>query len=147
MALGIMFLDVFELRRLAKRRYIPIQLSHPTMQRRIPGAYVADVAFEMLDVDGVEADDGCVEADVGFGDVTAEVVGAGGGLGGEVGFGAREGGEEGLDGGFVGGLCSGVWRMSNYWVTITLETGWDGMRKRGKGVEHTGQNRFCRRRC
>ncbi len=130
MALGIMFLDVFKLRRLAKRRYIPIQLSDPTMQRRIPGAYIADVAFEMLDVDGVEADDCCVEADVGFGDVTAEVVGARGGLGGEVGFGAREGGEEGLDGGFVGGLCPRVWRMSN-WVMVVVEMGWD--EKRGKG--------------
>ena len=58
----------------------------------------------MLDVDGVEADDGCVETDVGFGDGRAEVVGCG--VGGEVGFGAVEGGEEGADGFFVGFLCA-----------------------------------------
>ena len=56
----------------------------------------------MLDVDGVEADDGRVETDVGFGDVGAEVVGDG--VLGEVGFGAGEGGEEGVDGFFVGFL-------------------------------------------
>ena len=58
----------------------------------------------MLDVDGVEADDCCVETDVGFGDGRAEVVGCG--VGGEVGFGAVEGGEEGVDGFFVGFLCA-----------------------------------------
>ena len=72
------------------------------MQSGIAGADVADVAFEMLHVDGIEADYCCVEADVGFGDVRAEVVG--GGVGGEVGLGAGEGGEEGVDGFFVGFL-------------------------------------------
>ena len=88
---GIMFLDMFKLRRFPKRRHIPIQLPQPPVQRRKPRTYITDIAFEMLDVDGVEADDGCVEADVGFGDVPAEVVGAGGRLGGQMGFGAREG--------------------------------------------------------
>lgn len=106
MTLGIMFLDMLKLCRLSKRRFIPIQFPEPAMQRRVPGSDIADVAFEMLDVDGVEADDGCVEADVGFGDGGAEVVGAGGGLLGEVGFGTVEGREEGGNGGFVGGLGS-----------------------------------------
>lgn len=102
MTLGIMFLNMFKLRRFPKSRHIPIQMPQPFMQRGKPGADVADVAFEMLDVDGVEADDGGVEADVGFGDGGAEVVG--GGVGGEVGFGAGERGEEGVDGFFVGFL-------------------------------------------
>lgn len=78
------------------------------MQRRVPRPDVPHVAFEMLHVDGVEADDGRVEPDVGFRDVRAEVVRTRGGLLGQVGFGAVEGGEEGADGGFVGGLRSVV---------------------------------------
>ena len=58
----------------------------------------------MLHVDRVEADDGRVEADVGFGDVGSEVVGCG--VLCEVGFGAGEGGEERVDGLFVGFLCA-----------------------------------------
>lgn len=44
------------------------------MQLRIPASYIADVAFEMLHVDGIEADDGGEQADVGFGDVFPKVV-------------------------------------------------------------------------
>ena len=77
-------------------------MPQPFMQSGIAGADIADVAFEMLHVDGVEADYCCVEADIGFGYVRAEVVG--GGAGGEVGLGAGEGGEEGVDGFFVGFL-------------------------------------------
>ena len=75
MALRIVFLNMFELRCVPKRRHIPIQMAQPFMQRGVSGADVADVAFEMLHVHGVEADDGCVETDVGFGDGGAEVVG------------------------------------------------------------------------
>ena len=108
MTLRIMFLNMLKQRRLPKRRHIPIQMPQPFMQRRETRADVADVAFEMLHVDGVEADYGCVEPDVGFGDVRAEVVG--GGVGGEVGFRAVEGREEGVDGFFVGFLGSrGEW--------------------------------------
>lgn len=58
----------------------------------------------MLDIDGVEADHGCVEPDVGFGDVGTVVVGACCD-GGEVLLDAVEGGEEGGAGGLVGGGC------------------------------------------
>lgn len=75
MTLGIMFLDMFKLRRFPKSRHIPIQMPQPFMQRRVTRSYIADVAFEMLDVDGIEADYCGVEADVGFGDGGAEVVG------------------------------------------------------------------------
>ena len=102
MTLSIVFLDMFELRRLPKSGHVPIQMPQPLMQRRKARADVADVAFEMLDVDGVEADDGRVEADIGFGDGCPEVVGCR--VFCEVGFGAVEGGEEWVDGFFVGFL-------------------------------------------
>ena len=104
MAPRIMLFNMFKHRRPPKRLHIPIQMSQPLMQRRIPGSYLPNVAFEMLHVDGVEADYRCVETDVGFGDVWAEVVG--GGVGGEVGFRTVEGGEEGVHGFFVGFLCT-----------------------------------------
>lgn len=66
MTLRVMLLDMFKLRRLPKRRYIPIQMPQPLVQRRVSRSYVADIAFEVLDVDGVEADYGRVEADVCF---------------------------------------------------------------------------------
>lgn len=69
-----MLLDMLKLRRLPEGRNIPVQMPEPFMQRRIPGSDIADVAFEMLDVDGVETDDGGVEADICFGDGGAEVV-------------------------------------------------------------------------
>lgn len=105
MGLGIMFLNMLKLRRLPKRRHIPIQHPHPPMQRRIPRSDIPNVALEMLHVHGIEADDGGVEADVCLGDVLAVVVGSG--VSGEVGFGAIEGGEERCDGVFVGGLGGG----------------------------------------
>lgn len=105
MTLRIMLLNMRELRRLAKSRDFPIQISHPLVQSRISRANIAKVAFEVLNVDGVEADYSGEETDVGFGYGWTEVEGAGGG--GEVGFGAVEGGEEGFDGGFVGFLGAG----------------------------------------
>ena len=75
MALRVVFLDMFELCCLSKSRDVPIQMPQPFVQSGIAGADVADVAFEMLHVHGVEADDGRVETDVCFGDLRAEVVG------------------------------------------------------------------------
>ena len=54
----------------------------------------------------VEADDGRVEPDVGFGQAVAEVVGVG--MFGEVVFGAVEGLEQLCHGLFVGFLCAVV---------------------------------------
>lgn len=84
-------LDVLKLRRLLERGDIPVQVAHPPVQRRVPRADVADVALEVLDVDGVEADEGDVpeesqyiqrvegkkensQSDVGFSDVGSIVV-------------------------------------------------------------------------
>ena len=112
MTLGIMLLDMFKLRRLLpKSGYVPIQMPEPLVQRRVSAPDVPDVAFEMLHVDGIEADDGRVEADVGFGDVGAEVVRSWVGcamlLFGEMSFCAVEGGEEWVYGFLVGGLGGG----------------------------------------
>ncbi len=136
MTLSIVFLDMFELRRLPKSGHIPVQMPQPLVQRRKPGSDVTDVAFEMLDVDGVEADDGRVEADVCFGDVGSEVVGCG--VFCEVGFGAVEGGEEGADGFFVGFLCA-----KGEGFQLWKELIWGG---KGEG-RVTWRIRICRRRC
>ena len=88
-ALCIVFLDVLKLGRLAEGRNIPIQSSEPFMKSRIPTADVANVALEVLNIDGVEANDGGVESDVGFGDVGAVV--ERGSVGSKMGFGTVEG--------------------------------------------------------
>ena len=57
MTLGIMFLDMFKLRRLGSERGdVPIQMPQPAMQCGEPAADVTEVAFEVLYVDGVETD-------------------------------------------------------------------------------------------
>lgn len=105
MTLHIMSLNMFKLRRLPKRRHVPIQRPQPPMDGWVPATDIADVAFEMRDVHGVEADDCYVQTDICFGDRGAEVVGSG--VRGEVRFGFGEVGEEGVDGGGVGGLGFG----------------------------------------
>lgn len=95
MALGVMVLDVLELGGPTKRRLIPVEISHPLVQIGISAANISDVALEVLDVDGVEADDGRIEADVGLGDLVAEVERSR--RFSEVGFGAVERFEELLD--------------------------------------------------
>lgn len=44
------------------------------MEVGVAAANVADVALEVLDIDGVKADDGWVEADVQLGELVAQVV-------------------------------------------------------------------------
>jgi hypothetical protein len=67
MAFSVMLLDVLKLRRVLEGRVVPVQVPHPLVQGRIPAADVTDVALEVLDVDGVEADQRCEEAHIGFG--------------------------------------------------------------------------------
>lgn len=70
MALGVVVLDVLELGRLTKGLgVVPVQMPHPLVQGWIAGTNIADVALEVLDIDGVKADDGGEEADISFGDV------------------------------------------------------------------------------
>ena len=73
---GVVFLDMFKIRGLAEGGVVPVQIPDPGVQVRVSGADVADVAFEVLHVDDVEADDGRVQADVEFRELGAEVVGA-----------------------------------------------------------------------
>lgn len=68
MALRIMVLDMLELCRLSERRYVPVQMAHPLVEVWVSRSNVADVAFEMLDVDRVEADNGGVEPNICLGD-------------------------------------------------------------------------------
>lgn len=110
MTLRIMLLNMFELRRLGpKRRHVPIQLPHPPVQIRVPRPDIADIALEVLDVDGVEADDSRVQADVGLRDVGPVVVWPTviRGVVGEMGFGVIERFEEGVDVFLVGFLGGG----------------------------------------
>lgn len=137
MTLGVMLLDVFKLGRVLESREIPIQMPKPFVQRRIAGSDVADVAFEMLHVDGVEADDGGVETDVGLAEVLAKVVGCC--VLGQVGFGPVEGGKKGLDGFFVRFLRPAMMRVS---LRPDLKRGVCNAVSR-----LTGRIRSCRHRC
>lgn len=74
MTLGIVLLDVLELGRLAESGDIPVKMPQPFVQRRVSGSDITDVAFEVLDVDGVKADNGGVETDVCLRDGFAEVI-------------------------------------------------------------------------
>ena len=105
MALGVMALDVLELRRLSERRHIPIQVPHPLVQRRVSRTNVANVALEVLHIHRVEADDRRVQSDIGFRDVRAVVVWSFGR--GKVRLRAVEGFEELGNGGLVGILGRG----------------------------------------
>ena len=102
--LCVMIFDMLKLRRVFESRNVPVQLPQPLMQRRIARSDITNVALEMLHIDGVEANDGSVKANVCFGDVGTEVVRSG--ILGQVGFGTVEGGEKGLDGLFICFLCS-----------------------------------------
>lgn len=106
MALCIMELYMLELGSLMERRDIPEDGPKPAMNRRVSGADIAEIALEVLDVDGVEADDGSVEPDIGFCDGIPEVELVAFGLGrGEMGLDFVERGEEGGHGALVGLLC------------------------------------------
>lgn len=105
MALRIMLLNMLKLRRLPKRRDIPIQIPHPIVDLWVPAPDIPDVTLEMLHVYGIEADDSRVEPDVRFRDLGAEVEGFG--VLGEVRFDAIKSAEEGCDSFFVGFLRPG----------------------------------------
>lgn len=66
MTLGIMFLDMFKIRRVPEGRIFPIQMSEPTVKRWVSTSNVPNVAFEVLYIDRVEPDDGRVHSDVSF---------------------------------------------------------------------------------
>lgn len=75
MTLGIMLPDMLELRRLPKRRDVPVEMPQPAMNSRIPRPNVTNIRLEVLHVYGVEADDGREQPDVDLCDIFAEVIG------------------------------------------------------------------------
>ena len=103
MRLGVVLLDVLELRGVVEGGHVPVQVADPPVQVRVAGAHVAQVALEVLHVHAVEAHDGGVEAHVGLGQPVAEVVRARApvGVGGEVRLGAVQAAEQRGDGGLV----------------------------------------------
>lgn len=66
---------MFELSGFAKSGVVPVQIANPAMDVGIARPDVAKIGLEMLDVDGIESDDGGEESDIGFGDVGAKVKG------------------------------------------------------------------------
>lgn len=106
MAPRVMPLDVLKLRRVLERIVRPVQMAHPPVQSRVPGANIANVALEMLDVDGVEPDERHVQPDICLGELLAKVVWPAG-LGRDVLLCAVEGFKEGVDVALVGVGCGG----------------------------------------
>ena len=51
-----MCLDMLKVARILERGNLPVELAHPEVNVRIPVSDGADVAFEVADVDWVEAD-------------------------------------------------------------------------------------------
>ena len=133
MTLCVVFLDMLKLRRLSESGYIPVQMPQPLMQRRVPRADIADIALKMLDVDGVEPNDGGIKANVCFGDGFAEVIGCR--VLCQVSFRTVKGGEEGLDGLFVGFLGS-VGKHQSCFLGVVCSQG---------GL--TVRSQICIRRC
>ena len=93
MAFGVVVLDVRELGRVLESIMVPIQVSNPSadgsedvdqcydcgnllVQVWVATADVADIAFEMLDIDSVEADDSGVQANIGLRQLFAKVEGS-----------------------------------------------------------------------
>jgi hypothetical protein len=66
MALGVVILDMLKLSRILERREVPVQMPHPLVQVGISRPDVANVALEMLHIDGVEAHNRRVQTDICF---------------------------------------------------------------------------------
>lgn len=124
MTLGVMFLDMFELCGFLEGGDVPIEIFHPAMDCGVSGSDVFEVTFEVLDVDGIETNDGGEESDVKFREVRAKVVWTGtlggGKLSAEVGFDAVEGFEEGDDVAFVCFLASCKARLVDAVVDVVV---------------------------
>lgn len=78
MTLGIVLFDVTKLGRLPKggmHFFIPVEPSKPIVEYGISVSKHTQIAFEMLHVYDVEADQGAVDANVDFGEVVPEEVG------------------------------------------------------------------------
>jgi hypothetical protein len=54
-ALGVMPLDVLKLRRFPKSLLVPVEVTHPLVEEGVAGSDIADVALEVLDIDGLSS--------------------------------------------------------------------------------------------
>lgn len=121
MALRVMLLDMLKLRRLPKRRNIPIQIPQPLVQCWVPTPDIADIAFEMLYIHRVKPHNGRIQANVSLGDLFAKVVRFfERGVGCEMFFSAVEGRKERLDGFFIGVLGGGKARFVDAVVDVVV---------------------------
>ena len=77
MTFCVMMFDVIEVGSVVEGRVLPIEQSQPSMEMGISGPNVPNIAFEVLNVDGIEADDGREKPDVGLGHSIAEQIRAG----------------------------------------------------------------------
>jgi len=129
MALGVVLLDVRELSCAAERLVIPVEVAQPPerdvsicnlctlnvvllVEVGIAAADVTEVALEVLNVYGVEADDCCEEANILLCDAVAEVEGTAGS--GEICFRPVKGLEE-LRDGFLICLLSAAGVLVSIW--------------------------------
>lgn len=94
------------LRRLPKRRMVPIQIPQPLMNKRIPTPNISQVRLEMLNIHHIKPNNCREETDICFGDAGTEVERSFGRDRREMGFHAVEGGKEGCDS-FLIGLLRG----------------------------------------
>jgi len=68
----IVSLDVIEVRGVLECGVLPVQPLHPPADIRISMADIADIAFEVSDVDRIEANDSDPKPDVRFGQLIAD---------------------------------------------------------------------------
>lgn len=68
MALGVVLLDVLKLRRVLEGGIVPVQMPHPLVDVGKSTSDIANVALEVLYVNGIEAHDCCIQTNVGFRD-------------------------------------------------------------------------------
>lgn len=92
MTLRIVILNMRKLRRLPKRRHIPIQVSQPLMNMRISTSNVPDIRLEMLDINRIKPHNRRKQSDICFRHFVPVVIGPRGG--GKMGLDAVERGEE-----------------------------------------------------
>lgn len=74
MTFSIMLFDMLKLRRLSKRRYVPVQRPDPLVKRRITGPDIPQICLEMLDIHSIEADNRGVKTNIGLCDLVPEVI-------------------------------------------------------------------------
>ena len=72
--LGVMILHVLKVASVFESRVIPVQFSQPLVNSRVTASDISDVAFKVLDVNSIEADDGWVKTDIGLCQPIAEEI-------------------------------------------------------------------------